>query len=229
MNKNMILMLCGAVIGGAVLGSALTMLLSKNSSGQVSNLMSLTEISSLSDKYLVKVEKYGISVEEFTNALSEVKKGLAPEQLAQFEANEALFNANVFESLINQTVVVASAIEEGFLENPENMKLFRNGVQQTLLNLYISQNAPTDPNAFAPSKAQIDQAFQQFGREFTARGLNASQAREYIVGQLSQQNRQRWTLEFMSKIREKYRIERNTKKLDEYNISMSPSGQMPIQ
>ncbi|MGL4388566.1 MAG: hypothetical protein ACRCTJ_04155 [Brevinema sp.] len=225
MNKNMILMLCTTLVGGAILGSITTMLISKKSSNQqFSNILALSEITSLSDNYLAKVEKYGISLEDYTNTLNEVIKNLPVEQLAQLEGNEALFNANIFESLINQTVVVATAVEEGFLEKPENLKLFRNAAQQALLNLYIAQNAPSDTNAFTPSKAQIDQAYRQFGPEFSARGLNASQAREYIVAQLVQQNRQRWILEFMSKIREKFRIERNENQMKNQNISSSPTG-----
>lgn len=228
MNKNMILMLTAAVVSGLVIGSLITFAVSKNSGSassiDSSSLMALPKITSLNNDYLAKVEEFGISVNDYTNSLNEVKKTLPPEQLAQLSANEALFNANIFESLINQTVVVATAIEEGFLENPENEKLFRNAAQQALLNLYIAQNMPADTNAFTPSKPQIEQAFKQFGSQLTAQGLNASQAKEYIITQLVQQNRQRWMLEFISKIREKYRIERNEEQLKALNISTSPTG-----
>ncbi|MGL4563452.1 MAG: hypothetical protein ACRCVW_06340 [Brevinema sp.] len=225
MNKNTILMLCGTLVVGAVIGFFIGMIPSKKISNDTfSQILSLPEISALSDDYLAKVEQYGISVDDYTNTVDEVKKNLPPEQLAQLAGNEALFNANIFESLINQTVVVATAIEEGFLEKPENLKLFRNATQQALLNLYIAQNAPSDSNAFAPSKAQIDQAFQQFGAQLTANGMNATQVKEYIVTQLIQQNRQRWVLEFMSKIREKFRIERNETQMSNQNISASPTG-----
>ncbi len=125
------------------------------------------EVEMLDDNYLVRVENYGISVEDFTNAFEMVKQNLPPEQQAALLANESMAKAEILETMINQYAVIATALDEGFLEHPDNMKLFRNAAQQALFNLYISQNMPQ--SGFQASKPEIDQAFSQYGGELRAR------------------------------------------------------------
>lgn len=227
--KKDILIGVSAGIGGFILGALLLFFIySPGKSAKSTISLDLPSIKELNDKYLARVEQYGISYDEFTNSLELVQKTLPPAQLAQLKANESAFKAEILETLINQYVVVATAIEEGFLENEENYKQFQNALYQALSQLYISKNLPADKNAFAPSNPEIDQAYQQFGSELRARGFNAQQSREFIINQLSQQKQQRWMVDFISKIKEGFRIERNNKLIEKEGID--PIGlQTPLQ
>lgn len=220
MKKDMIL----GIGVGFVIGIILMLIISTVTKGKEADdtvSISLPEISKLTDDYLAKVEKFGIALSDFTNAYDQVKKNLPPEQLAQLEANEPAFKAEILETMINQYVVVATAIEEGFLEDKENTRLFRNAAQQALFQLYIAKNMPENTNAFMPSKPEIDQAYAQFGNELRARGLNAQQSKEVLIGQIAKQKQQRWMIDFITKIKEGYRIERNDKLLEKEKISSS--------
>ncbi len=179
------------------------------------------EIDFLDDDHIVRVENYGISVEDFTNAFEMVKQNLPPEQQAALLANESMAKAEILETMINQYAVIATALEEGFLENPDNLKMFRNAAQQALFNLYISQNMPQ--SGFQASKPEIDQAFSQYGSELRARGMNASQIQEFLASQIAQQKQQRWMIEFVSKIKEAYRVERNHDIIRNLDISTTVS------
>ncbi len=215
MKKDLIM---GVAIG-LVVGVVCMMAIPKKSSGGSEISLSIPEVSSLTDDYLVKVENYGISVEDFTNAYDVVIKNMPPQQREAVFANESAAKAEILETMINQYAIVATAIEEGFLEDPANMQLFRNAAYQALFNLYISQNVPSDSNVFAASQPEIDQIYAQYGAQFRANGMNAQQIQEYIVSQISQQKQQRWMMEFVTKIKEGYRVERNSKVIEELHIS----------
>ncbi len=216
MKKDLIM---GIVIG-LVVGVGCMMAIPKKSVSEGISI-DLPEASSLKDDYLVKVENYAISVEDFTNAYEVVKKNMPPQQREAVLANESAARAEILETMINQYAVVATAMEEGFLEDPANMQLFRNAAYQALFNLYISQNIPSDSNVFAASQPEIDQIYAQYGAQFRANGMNAQQIQEYIVAQVSQQKQQRWMIEFVTKIKEGYRVERNAKAIEELKISTS--------
>jgi len=225
MNKNMII---GVGIG-VIIGIFIMFIISLLTKGTIANntvSIALPEISKLTDDYLAKVENFGIALGDFTNAYDQVKENLPLEQLAQLKANEASFKAEILETMINQYVVVATAIEEGFLEDKENIRLFKNAAQQALFQLYVAKNMPENTNAFIPSKPEIDQAYTQFGNELRARGLNAQQSKEILVGQIAKQKQQRWMIDFITKIKEGYRIERNDKLLEKEQISSSVLPQL---
>ncbi|MDK2819131.1 MAG: hypothetical protein KFW21_06760 [Spirochaetota bacterium] len=219
MKKNIII---SSVIGltvGVILTLIGTLLMKQNSSGKATFSLALPTITKLDKDHLAKIENFGITLSDFTNAYDQVKKNLPAEQLNQISANESAARAEILETMINQYAVVATAIEEGFLEDQENMKLFRNAAQQALFQLYVAKNMPEDGNEFAVSQPEIDQAYAQYGAEFRARGLNAQQSKDYIISQIVQQKRQRWMIDFVSKIKEGFRIERNNSLLKEQNIS----------
>lgn len=231
MNKNTIIATCIGLVVGA-LTSFLIFTVNQQSSGGVDTIsLALPEIKELDSNHLAKIEQFGISLEDFTNAYDQVLKNLPPEQLANIQANEPGAKAEILETMINQFTVVATALEEGFLEDEENLRLFRNAAQQALFQLYVAKNMPEDPNQFSASQPEIDQAYTQYGAEFRARGMNAQQSKDFIVNQISQQKRQRWMIDFISKIKEGFRIERNDVLLKEQNISavglppVAPLGQ----
>ncbi len=230
MKKDLIIGLSiGLVIGIAVTG---IFSLVKNSGGSSQISLALPEISNLNDKYLAKIENYGISVEDFTNAYEVVKKNMPPQQQEAIYANEPAAKAEILETMINQYAIVATAIEEGFLEDSYNLQLFRNAAYQALFNLYLSQNMPSDNATFAASQPEIDQVFAQHGAQFRASGMNAQQIQEYITAQIVQQKQQRWMMEFVTKIKEGYRVERNSSAIQKQNISTSGvpfSMQQPAQ
>ena len=219
MKKDIIM---GAAVGlavGVIITLVGTLFAKQTSSGKAEFSLALPTITKLDKDYLAKIEDFGIALADFTNAFDQVKKNLPPEQLAQVSANEAGAKAEILETMINQYAVVATAIEEGFLEDEENMRLFRNATQQALFQLYVAKNMPEGGNEFSASQPEIDQAYAQYGAEFRARGLNAQQSKDYIVSQIAQQKRQRWMIDFVSKIKEGFRIERNDDLLKEQNIS----------
>ena len=230
MKKNMIIAAGAGLIVG-VLGSSLFFMTTKVATGGVDTFsLALPEIKELDKDHLAKIENYGISVEDYTNAYDQIKKSLPPEQLAGVMANESMARAEILETMINQFAVVATAIEEGFLEDEENIRLFRNAAHQALFQLYVAKNLPEDPNQFVASQPEIDQAYTQYGAEFRARGMNAQQSKDFIIAQVAQQKRQRWIIDFVSKIKEGFRIERNDDLLKEQNISavgmpIPPMGQ----
>lgn len=221
----------GVVVGlvvGVIITLVGTLFVKQTSSGTAEFSLALPAITELDKDYLAKIEGFGIALADFTNAYDQVKKNLPPEQLAQVSANEAGAKAEILETMINQYAVVATAIEEGFLEDEENMRLFRNAAQQALFQLYVAKNMPEGGNEFSASQPEIDQAYSQYGAEFRARGLNAQQSKDYIVSQIAQQKRQRWMIDFVSKIKEGFRIERNDDLLKEQNISATALP-MPTQ
>lgn len=191
--------------------------------------LALPEIDKMGPEHLVKVENYGITIDDFTNAYDLVKKNLPPEQQATLLSNESAAKAEILETMINQYAVVATAIEEGFLENPKTLQMFRNAAQQALFNLYINENMPQGENAFAVSQPEIEQAFAQYGNELRARGMNATQSQEFLSAQIAQQKRQRWMFEFVSKIKEGFRVERNSEAIKSQDISTSRTGFSPQQ
>lgn len=219
MKKDMLIGTGIGLVAGVIITLAVGFATKQSSGGASMISLALPEIAELDDEYLAKVENFGIALSDFTNAFDQIKQNLPPEQLAQISANEAGARAEILETMINQSAVVATALEEGFLEDEENLRLFRNSAQQALFQLYVAKNMPEDPNQFTASQPEIDQAYTQFGSELRARGLNAQQSKEYIVSQISQQKRQRWMIDFVSKIKEGFRIERNDELLKEYDIS----------
>ncbi len=225
MKKDLII---GVAIG-LVVGACAMAFISPKKSVASGIVVALPEISNLNDDYLVKVENFGISVEDFTNAYEVVKRNMPPQQRDAILANEGAAKAEILETMINQYAIVATAMEEGFLENPANMQLFRNAAYQALFNLYLSQNIPTDGNAFAASQPEIDQVYAQYGAQFRANGMNAQQIQEYIVAQISQQKQQRWMMEFVTKIKESYRVERNASAIEKQQISTSGLAFPPVQ
>ncbi|MGL4367697.1 MAG: hypothetical protein ACRCTQ_05415 [Brevinemataceae bacterium] len=216
--KTLILGIAAGIITGSILTLIISSLAAKNKPTE-SITISLPTIDKLDSSHLAKIEQYGVSLKDFTNAYNEIKKTLPPEQLQQLDNNEPAYKSEILETMINQYVVVATALEEGFLENQENARLFQNAIQQALFQLYVAKNMPQDENAFAPTKAEIDQIYAQYGSELRARGLNAQQSRDTIIAQINQQKRQRWMIDFISKIKEGYRIERNNELLKKENIS----------
>ena len=219
MKKDTIISAAVGLAVGVIITLVGTLFATQTSSGKAEFSLALPTITKLDKDYLAKIEDFGIALADFTNAFEQVKKNLPPEQLVQVSANEAGAKAEILETMINQFAVVATAIEEGFLEDEENMRLFRNAAQQALFQLYVAKNMPEDGNEFSASQPEIDQAYAQYGAEFRARGLNAQQSKDYIVSQIAQQKRQRWMIDFVSKIKEGYRIERNDDLLKEQNIS----------
>ncbi|MGL5955589.1 MAG: hypothetical protein ACRC0X_03145 [Brevinema sp.] len=232
MRKDLIIGLAiGLTIGilGTVIFSQFSKSDQENNGGKSTLSLALPQIEKLDEHYLAKIENFGISVNDFTNAYELVKQNLPPEQQVQFSANEAAAKAEILETMINQYAVVATAIEEGFLENEENLQLFRNAAQQALFNLYLTQNMPQNENVFIASQPEIDQAYAQYGAELRARGLNAQQSREFLVTQITQQKRQRWMLDFVGKVKEGFRVERNNVALETQGISTIRTPFTPIQ
>lgn len=236
MKKEMILPLSiGIVVGGLLvfIGGKIFSASSGSKGNPVSSVsLALPEVDELTDAYLVKVENHGITVEDFTNAYELLQKNLPAQQKEAILSNEPAAKAEILENMINQYAVVATAIEEGFLEDPKIQKQFRNAAQQALLQLYISENMPSDENAFAASKPEIEQAYAQHRQQIAASGMNATQAQEYLSGQISQQKQQRWMYEFISKVKEGFRVERNNEAIKNNGISTTrtPFAQpQPVQ
>ncbi len=228
MKKDMMISATVGLVVGIIVTLVGTLFVKQTSAGKAEFSLALPTITKLDKDYLAKIEDFGIALADFTNAFDQVKKNLPPEQLVQISANEAGAKAEILETMINQYAVVATAIEEGFLEDEENMRLFRNAAQQALFQLYVAKNMPEGGNEFTASQPEIDQAYAQYGAEFRARGLNAQQSKDYIVSQIAQQKRQRWMIDFVSKIKEGFRIERNDDLLKEQNISATALP-MPTQ
>ncbi|MGL4677330.1 MAG: hypothetical protein ACRCWI_06650 [Brevinema sp.] len=229
MKKDLIM---GLAIGLAVgiIGAVIFSQSNKASSdGKAVLSLALPQIEKLDEDHLVKVENFGISVNDFTNAYELVKQNLSPEQQAEISANEAAAKAEILETMINQYAVVATAIEEGFLEDETNLKLFRNAAQQALFNLYLTQNLPQNENSFVVSQPELDQAYAQYGEELRARGFNATKSREVLTTQITQQKRQRWMLDFVGKIKEGFRVERNNAALEAAGINTTRFPIAPLQ
>ena len=230
MKKDMIIgLVCGLVVG--VLTGVLVSTLMKPKSpiaGDITSVpFALNQAKDLDDTLLAKVENIGIQVADFSNAYEAIQRTLPPQQVALYKQQEGAFKAEVFETMINQYVTVAQALKEGFLDDPENMRAMQNAMNGALQQLYVSKNLPTNANAFAPSTPEIDQAYRQYGAQMRAQGMSAQQSRDYIIAQLSQQKQQIWMANFMRKIREGYRVERNNSVIEAQGISTNPLDLMP--
>ncbi|MGL5254844.1 MAG: hypothetical protein ACRC9L_07630 [Brevinema sp.] len=230
MKKDMIVGLTCGLIGGVLIGVLIAVLMKPKSmmAGDITAIpFALDYVEDLDDTLLAKVENVGIPLSDFSNAYEAIQRTLPPQQLALYKQQEGAFKAEVFETMINQYVTVAQALKEGFLEDPENMRSMQGAMNAALQQLYVSKNIPTNSNAFAPSTPEIDQAYRQYGAQMRAQGMTAQQSREYIVNQLSQQKQQIWMANFMRKLREGYRVERNTPVIEAQGISTNPLDLMP--
>lgn len=223
----MVIGLVSGLVGGVLLGALAFSLIGGGKTkgikaGVPSIAFAIREAKTLDDNTIAKIEDMGITLSDFSNAYESVQKTLPPQQLAAYKQQEGAFKAQVLENLINQNTVVAQALKEGFLNNPTNMDAMQNALNVALFQLYMANNAPTNEKAFVPSNPEIDQAYQQYGAQMRAQGMSAQQSREYIIMQLSQQKQQVWLANFVTKIREGYRVERNTPLIEKQGISTNP-------
>ncbi|MGL5721651.1 MAG: hypothetical protein ACRCY4_04550 [Brevinema sp.] len=231
MKKDMVVGLTCGVIVGLLVGVLATVLMKPKSAIAGSDItaipFALDQAEELNDTILAKVENIAIPISDFSNAYEAVQRTLPPQQLAVYKQQEGAFKAEVLETMINQYVTVAQALKEGFLDDPENMRAMQGAMNAALQQLYVSKNIPTNANAFAPSTPEIDQAYRQYGTQMRAQGMSAQQSRDYIVTQISQQKQQVWMAGFMRKIREGYRVERNTAVIEAQGISTNPLDLIP--
>lgn len=206
-----ITLMIGIIIGGAII------FLVKGGSGfSAGGINPYPQKSSeVGGDWLVKIDDYAISKAEFDNGLQMYMSQLP----AEYRGREGLFKKEYFDSLIGQYVITIKALNEGFLNDKENMILMKTALRSVIQNYYIQKNAPKDPSAFMPSKMEIDQFNMQYSAQFDKMGYSAEQRKQAAVQELQKRNFQKWAIDFMNQTKENYKIQRNNDELTKLGIS----------
>ena len=171
------------------------------------------------ENWLIKIdEKYAISLPEFEETFKMVVKQLQEQQKQTIsEKDMVAVKQNALETMINIYVVTVNALKVGMIQSNETRLLLNFAFRQSLMQYYL-QTLIKDPNSLTPTKEEIEQFYEQNKANLQTMGLSAVQMKQLIQAQLSQRKTQMWMQSAISRIRERYKIERNEALLKKIGI-----------
>lgn len=203
------------VAGLLIGGGAIFLLKGNNASSKISFYP--TKSSAAGNNWLAKVDDYAITQEEFEDAFR-LYMTQVPESYRASLPPEATLKAEYLNQMISEYAILIKALDSGLLNKKETALQFKAAMRTAISQLYLGQNAPQDPGAFMPTKAEKDAAYQQYKAEFTRRGYTAEQINQVLDQQLVQYKKQEWVARFVQQTKEGFKVQRNEAKINSLGL-----------
>jgi hypothetical protein len=172
---------------------------------------------SLSNDWIVQIDDYAISKTDYDASVKEAFKTYC----AQYDnlpenqkmtvpvPDEKEFRKLYVEELIKQNIITLQALSDPEFTNKIGSATVLMMLRQALVQLYVQSRMP-EQSYFLPTKDEIDQYYKQNQEQFDKTGASATQIKDYITQVLARQKLQTWQNEFYVKIKEVYRVKRNS-------------------
>ena len=195
------LFLAGSLIVGLIIGGGLTYALTKGSgtSGAVNIMPSK---SGQGGDWLVKIDDMTITKSDLDDSYKMYIEQIPPEK----RLDEKSVKAELLESLISQYIILMKISTDNWLNTKEGKLMTRSSVIQS----FLVWNASKNQQAFIPTKPEMDTFYSQYKTQYDKSGMNSDQIKQDITQRLGSQKQQQWLAQFVSQVKESYKIQRNT-------------------
>ena len=158
--------------------------------------------------WIIKIENYNISQKEYDSGykyfMSQIPEGQKP------MVDEKTLKKQYLNNLLIQYVVLIQAMQDDLFGSDDASLVLRSAIRQAVYQIYLNKALPKDKDRFNPTEEEINKYYTQNKDRFYQMGLNADQIRQYATQELSQQKIQLWVAEYLEKLKENYRIKRNS-------------------
>ncbi len=158
--------------------------------------------------WIIKIENFNISQKEYDEGyqyfMSQIPEGQKP------MVDEKTIKKQYLNNLLIQYVVLIQAMQDDLFGSDDTSIVLRSAIRQAVYQIYLNRALPKDKQRFNPTEEEINKYYTQNKDRFYQMGLNADQIRQYATQELSQQKIQLWVAEYLEKLKENYRIKRNS-------------------
>lgn len=160
------------------------------------------------NNWLAKIGDYTLSQEEFDDSFR-LYMSQIPESSRATLPPEATLKMEYLNQMIREYAILIKALNSGIQNNKGTSLQFQSTMRTAICEFYLNQNIPQDPGFFMPTRAEKEEAYQQYKAELTRRGYNAEQISQILDQQLVQKKKQQWIARFVQEAKEDIKVQIN--------------------
>lgn len=181
-------------------------------------------LAEVGDDWILAVDDYVLRYSDFEESYKQMESQISQLIVQYYDIvpTESQMKEIYLEQLVPAYVLAIKALDEGLMQDEENLKMLKDTIFQSLGTLYLEYILPTDEDYFKPTATEIEKYYLLYKDQFleykNSYGLTTVELKELIIDQIEQQKLQQWQEEIVNEVKEEYSIKKNTEILIELGI-----------